>query len=177
MIDLRALELSSGAAAELRLPVEVEPVVLGGQRYETRPGAPEARVDVSASASGHAFRLRARALLVGPCWRCLEEARAPLSVDSREFAAANRPPEAPLDEDLDCAYLERDRLDVGTWLRDALVEAMPARIVCRDDCPGLCPTCGASLAGGPCGCPPPAADPRWDALGAFAERLRQEPTE
>jgi uncharacterized protein len=158
----------------VRLPVAVEPVVLGGQRYETSPETPEARVDVSASASGRAFRLRARAMLVGPCWRCLEEARLPLAADAREFAAANRPPDAPFDEDLDCAYLEREKLDVSTWLRDVLVEAMPARILCRDDCPGLCPTCGASLAGGPCGCEPPAADPRWEALEAIAARLRAE---
>jgi uncharacterized protein len=158
----------------VRLPVAVEPVVLGGQRYVTVPEAPETRVDVSASASGRAFRLRARAMLVGACWRCLEEARLPLAVDAREFAASNRPPDAPFDEDLDCAYLERERLDVSAWLRDVLVEAMPATILCRADCPGLCPTCGASLAGGPCECPPPPADSRWAALGALAERLRDE---
>ena len=157
----------------MRLPVTVEPVMLGGQRYVTDPDAPESRVDVSESASGRAFRLRSRAALVGPCWRCLEEARLPLAVDAREFAASNRPPDAPFDEDLDCAYLAREKLDVSAWLRDVLVEAMPATILCRDDCPGLCPTCGASLAGGPCGCPPPASDSRWDALAGLAERLRE----
>ena len=95
----------------------------------------------------------------------------------RQPPAANRPRDAPFDEDLDCAYLVRERLDVSAWLRDVLVEAMPARILCRDDCPGLCPTCGASLATGACGCPPPPADSRWEALGALAERLREEGSE
>jgi uncharacterized protein len=170
-IDLRALELSPGAGADVRLPVPVEPMQLGGQPYRVDPEAPDARVDVSSSASGRAFRLRSAAALVGPCFRCLEEARSPLRVDAREFAAANRPPGAPFDEDLDCAYLERERLDVSAWLRDALAEEMPAAILCREDCPGLCPTCGASLAAGPCGCPPAAPDPRWDALAALAARL------
>jgi uncharacterized protein len=170
-IDLRALELSPGAAADVRLPVPVEPMRLGGQPYRVDPQAPEARVDVSSSASGRAFRLRAAGELVGPCFRCLEEARSPLSVDAREFAAANRPPGAPFDDDLDCAYLERERLDVSAWLRDALAEELPATILCREDCPGLCPTCGASLAAGPCGCPPAAPDSRWGALAALAARL------
>ena len=36
-------------------------------------------------------------------------------------------------------------LDLADWARDALVLAMPAQIVCSDDCRGLCPVCGANL--------------------------------
>ena len=44
------------------------------------------------------------------------------------------------------------------WLLD-----VPGYALCREDCKGLCPTCGADLNEGECECPP-AADSRWDAL-------------
>jgi uncharacterized protein len=58
--------------------------------------------------------------------------------------------------------------------RDALVDLLPARILCRQDCAGLCPTCGVDLNAGPCSCPPAATDSRWAALQQIAERLKAE---
>jgi uncharacterized protein len=154
--------------------VPVADLRLGAQRYRAEPAAPTARVDVSASASGRLFRLRLETLVAGPCWRCLGEARAPVVVDAREFAATGRPADAPFDEDLDSAYLAGHVLDVAAWVRDAVVEELPSPILCREDCPGLCATCGASLADGPCGCPAPAPDARWAPLADLAERLRRQ---
>ena len=50
-------------------------------------------------------------------------------------------------------------------LRDAVVLALPLSPLCRDDCPGLCPDCGARLAdAGPGHRHDDAVDPRWAAL-------------
>ena len=170
-LDLRTLELGPGEARELELPVAVGDITIGGQRYAPDPAEPVTRLEVSQSASGRHFRLRVAAAFVGPCWRCLGEASIPVAADVRDFAAFGRSPGAPFDEDLDCEHLDGDALDVSGMARDALIELLPARILCRDDCRGLCPTCGADLNQGPCGCPPPAADSRWDALREIAERL------
>jgi DUF177 domain-containing protein len=172
-LDLRALDLSSGAAAHVVGEVPVENLTLGGQRYRVESSGP-ARVDVSEGSSGRLFRLRLDADLVGPCWRCLEEARAHVRIDAREYQAAGRPPDAPHDEDLDTQYLEGHVLDVAGWARDAVAEALPPTILCREACAGLCPTCGTDLNAGPCDCPPPEPDSRWAALGPLAERLRRE---
>lgn len=173
-LDLRRLDLAPGAATALEAEVPVDGLELGGQRYAVRPPAPAVRLDLSRAVSGRHMRLRARAELVGPCWRCLAEARVPVEVDATEFAAEGRPADAPFDDDLDSAYLEDDRLDLATWLRDAVVEELPATILCRADCAGLCPTCGAVRAEGACGCAVEAHDPRWGALEGLAERLRRE---
>lgn len=174
LLDLRALDLPSGAGASVRVPVEIEDLVLGGQVYRVDPAEPEGRVEVSSSGSGLLFRLRLAAELTGPCWRCLDPAGMAVRIDAREFAAAGRPPDAPFDEDLDSAYLDAERLDLSTWARDALVEALPDQIVCRPDCAGICAGCGADLNAGTCDCPPPAPDERWAALGPLAERLRRQ---
>jgi uncharacterized protein len=154
----------------------VRPVALrlGGQDYRTEPAEPEVEVRVTRSLSGIHLTLRTEVDLVGPCWRCLEEARIHLEVESAEFAAEGRPTDAPFDEDLDSAYVADRVLDLAAWARDAIAEAMPATVLCRDDCAGLCPTCGANRNEVDCGCVVVETDPRWDALRELSERLGRD---
>jgi DUF177 domain-containing protein len=175
LVDLRVLDLASGAGTRLDLDVPVEGLAIAGQDYVVGEGVVPVRLDVSRSPSGWLFRLRLTADVTGPCFRCLGDARVPLAIDTREFAATGRGEGAPFDEDLDSEYLEGERLDVTAWTRDAVAEALPEVIACREDCAGICPTCGRDLNGGPCDCPPVAeTDPRWGPLAALAERLRDE---
>lgn len=97
------------------------------------------RLDVSRSAGGHAFRLTFDAALTGPCMRCLADARHSESVEAREVHHAGG------GEEMTSPYVDGDVLDLGTWARDALALALPAQILCRVDCAGLCAVCGASL--------------------------------
>ena len=90
-MDLRALELAPGAA--VRLPVRTPPVelVIGGQEHRTEPERPELELEVARSLSGLHLRLRGEAVLVGPCVRCLEEARARGQSISALYPATQRP--------------------------------------------------------------------------------------
>ena len=63
---------------------------------------------------------------------------------------------------------EHNILDLGEAIRQYSVMATPAKPLCKEDCAGLCPTCGANLNNGTCGCPPQPVDHRWDALRKLA---------
>jgi uncharacterized protein len=56
------------------------------------------------------------------------------------------------------------------WLEQVELN-IPMKPLCRPDCKGLCPQCGADLNAGECGCREPLADPRWAALAALKDRL------
>lgn len=169
-IDLRPLDLESGAAVDVTVPLTPIVLRLGGQDYRVA-GAETAALNVSRSSTGLYLRLRVAGTLEGPCWRCLADAAAPITVDAREFVGEGRDPDAPFDEDLDSAYVEDDRVDVALWARDAFAEAVPPRILCREDCAGLCPSCGADRNTTTCSCAPAQGDPRWDALRDIADRM------
>jgi uncharacterized protein len=174
-LDLRSLDLSSGAATRRILHVPQVALRLGGQDYVSESAEPEVEIDISRSLSGMHFRLRTEVALVGPCWRCVGPARIALRVDTSEFAADGRTADDPFDEDFDSAYVSATTLDVGLWVRDAVAEALPAVILCRDDCAGLCPTCGVDRNLEACDCAQAPTDSRWDALRELSERLgRQE---
>jgi uncharacterized protein len=157
-LDLGRLGLAPGEGRRLDLHAVVEPILLGGQRYAPDGPVP-VRLDISRTTGGYALRLRSRVALAGPCMRCLEPAERTVPVDAREVDQPGG------GEDLDSPYLEGDELDLQAWARDALVLALPASIVCRGECRGLCPICGENLnAAGPEHAHEAEPDPRWATL-------------
>jgi uncharacterized protein len=138
-IDLGRLGLSSGEGTSRDASIEIEPVELGGQRYTARGAVTDARLDISRTTTGYALRLRYGIRLEGPCMRCLEDAADQLSIDAREVDQPGG------GDDLRSPYLDGDELDLKAWARDALVLALPVRILCTAECRGLCGICGANL--------------------------------
>ncbi|WP_249009434.1 DUF177 domain-containing protein [Conexibacter sp. DBS9H8] len=170
-LDLAALRLSSGEGRRLRLTVAIDALALGGHTYTVTgsgpsgPGElagpdPDVTLDLSRMVSnGYALHIAFSARLTGPCMRCLEPAAPEFRVEAREVSA---PGEAG---ELESPYVTGATLDLGGWVRDALVLALPPALVCDAECRGLCPACGTNLnlagedhqhAADP--------DPRWAAL-------------
>jgi uncharacterized protein len=139
LFDLETLQLRPGDGRRLDSGVRLDPLMLGGERYAISGGEAPIRLDVSRMVSGFALRLRFEAPVEGACMRCMGAAAQPISVDAREV---DQPGE---DEELHSPYLEGAVLDVRGWARDALALALPAQIVCSEECRGLCPECGANL--------------------------------
>ena len=157
--ELGRLQLSSGEGRSIELTVPVEQLQFGGERYRAGGGQADVRLDVSRTVgSGYALRLRFEVTLHGPCTRCLEDAGAAVEVDAREV---DQPGE---EDDLRSTYLDDEELDLRAWVRDALALALPAQIVCRPDCLGLCSVCGANLNDDPEHAHERAPDPRWAKL-------------
>jgi len=139
LFDLETLHLRPGDGRRLDVDVRVDPLQLAGQKYPVAGGQVSARLDVSRTVTGYALRLRFAAPVEGPCMRCMDDASPSVPVDAREV---DQPGEA---EDLHSPYLDAGVLDLAAWARDALVLALPGQIVCREECRGLCPVCGANL--------------------------------
>jgi uncharacterized protein len=140
IVDLARLNLAYGEGTRLELPVRLDPLDLGGQRYVADGGSVGARLDVSRQSDGYAFHMRFPLQLEGPCMRCLGTASMDAEVDAREVDQRDTD-----DEELRSPYVVDDDLDLGRWAYDAAVLATPTRVLCRPDCAGLCPVCGESL--------------------------------
>ena len=53
------------------------------------------------------------------------------------------------------------RYDIFPRVLEAVLLELPIRVLCREDCKGLCSACGANLNEGACDCPKEEPDPRW----------------
>ncbi len=158
--DLAALALSSGEGRRIDLAVPLDALEFGGEPYVVLPALAPARLDMSRTThSGYALRLRFEVTVEGACMRCLEPAAPRFPVDAREIEQPGA------GEELECPYVVEEQLDLAAWGRDALALVLPAQILCRVDCAGLCPTCGENLNdAGPEHAHDAGPDPRWAKL-------------
>jgi uncharacterized protein len=138
------------------------------RQVKLRPGQQHREaIEVELEHTGTVFSLAFDARLHGPCYRCLGDAVLDLPIHGREYQA-----ESPEDEQLTNQYLSADNLEVSRWARDLAALALPEKILCRPDCAGLCPVCGANLNDEPHEHAERERDPRWAAL----ESLRDQGT-
>jgi uncharacterized protein len=158
--DLAGLRLQSGEGRHLELETTLPPLTFGGVEYEVGPSPVRVALDISRmTGQGYALRLGFSASLSGSCVRCLEPAAPITDVDSREVSQPGG------GDELSSPYVTDEVLDLAAWARDAFALALPAQVVCRPDCLGLCPDCGQNLNdAGPDHRHDRAPDPRWAAL-------------
>jgi uncharacterized protein len=165
IFDLRNVRVRSGEEHREAIDVAIAPVELGGERYISVPEAVPAELAVTRASTGWVFELRFSVRLHGACVRCLGDAVVDETLSLREYQATS-----PDSDELTTPYLVDGRLDLSAWGRDALVLALPEKILCRPDCAGLCTVCGKDLNRDPHAHEDEEPDPRWSAL----ERLKNE---
>jgi uncharacterized protein len=156
--DLGRLGLRTGEGRRLDLAVTVEPFAFGGEQYAVTGREVPVVLDIARmTGGGYSLRLRFSARLAGPCMRCLGAAQPDFTIDAREVDQPGG------GDELDSPYVASDEIDLRSWARDALALALPAQILCRDECAGLCPECGKDLNAEPHE-HERAPDPRWAKL-------------
>ena len=109
------------------------------------------------------------------CARCLE----PLIEDvHREFDLFYRPlmarakpneEERLRAEDTDIGFFQGEGMFLADVLCEQVLLSLPMKVICRSDCRGLCPSCGANLNHEECRCETHAADPRLAPLARFKQ--------
>lgn len=159
--DLAGLRLSPGEGrSKLELQAPIDALELGGERYEAHPDSVPVTLDVSKMmGGGYALKLALSAKLAGPCMRCLKEAAPEVEVQAREVDVPGE------GEELESPYVTGEIVDLAAWARDAFALAVPAKVLCRQDCAGLCPECAADLnEAGPEHSHERARDSRWAKL-------------
>ena len=106
---------------------------------------------------GIVVRGRAHGRWTAPCARCLTEVGGALDSPISELFEAE-----PIEGE---TYgLDGDEIDLEIAVRDAVLLELPVSPRCREECAGLCPSCGIDRNDAECECDPNPPDPRWDAL-------------
>jgi uncharacterized protein len=112
-----------------------------------------------------------------PCARCIEPVELPVSA---EFDLIFRPIEADAEApersitapETEIGYYQEDSLLLEDVLREQVLLSLPVRALCKPDCKGLCPHCGANRNLQPCSCDQGPNDPRWEALTGLRNRMK-----
>jgi uncharacterized protein len=172
-VDVAELKLDEGSHKTVPVEVAVEPVEIGGESVKfDRPFKGEAEIWNAGD------RLLVRATLSGeaqlPCSRCLTTFSLPLETSFEEEFIEGKP--GPDDDEAETGrtvtYYSGDAIDLSETLRDNVLLELPMQPLCREDCQGICPTCGTNRNEGSCSCvETTSVDPRFAAL----EKLLRKP--
>ncbi len=112
----------------------------------------------------------------GECARCLAPVRDTFRLYfERTVVDEGTLTDEQLQENVDEYVIIQDgELDLDEELREALILSFPMRLLCEEDCPGLCPKCGKPRREGDCGCPTREIDPRLEVLRTLLDQNEQE---
>lgn len=151
--SLRLASLPSGASRQ-RLEAAAGELGLPAEQW------PEAVVaDLGVEKNGDRVTVRGTLAAVArlECVRCLKRFDLPLRVPFEVFAeragtSRHRDEEVELERDDYMMFHDGQQLDLREQARETLLLEVPMTPHCREDCQGLCPTCGADRNAGPCGC-------------------------
>lgn len=163
-IDISEIISTRGKKQDFAPELDRECLDYEGASYPIEPGY---RVDIHAMNAGRStVRMNGEIHLIlhMPCSRCLRDVSVPMDIDFERELAFDRIRSGDV-EDLDeYNYIDGNLLDVDRFVRNELIVHLPMRVLCREDCRGLCPVCGKDLNEGDCGCDRTSADPRMSAI-------------
>jgi uncharacterized protein len=138
---------------------------------------PDLRMTGSAEVQGRVRRENDEAELSGelhakvsaPCARCLKLVELPIDVKFAErFVPAvgwrNEEGHELREDELNLAVFDGEAIELDEVVREEILLAVPAQVLCREDCKGLCPVCGIDRNESDCNCEATPVDSRWEKL-------------
>jgi len=163
LIDVKDILDELAESLHVVTELVLAPLVLGTETFA--PVGP-ARVDVTVTYTGTGqviahgqVDIEVRAL----CSRCLEEFTMIAHGDVEGFyVRPGQDDEIPEEQEIE--YIHDRAIDILPAIRSALILDLPFAPLHDESCPGICPSCGADLTAGPCGCEPARADSPFAAL-------------
>lgn len=154
------------------IPID-EPITMDQISGVTFPEDARAVGGISDNGGYMRLTLTVKVPYVAECARCLDPVPGEFCEEfERTVVAKGSVAQEKIEESVDeyAVLDEEGMLDI----RDELVETMlllfPKKILCSEDCPGLCPKCGKPLRDGDCGCPKKEIDPRWAILQKYLDK-------
>jgi len=139
---------------------------------DVRPAEP-IKVEGRLSAAGQSrfyFSGRIHGKTEVPCRRCLKEVEVFVDEDAH-FIFSSEGEDAEDDPDVYSFDPLAATLDLRPAVRESWLLGVPGYALCREDCKGLCPSCGTDWNNGTCDCVPATTESRWDALRAIRDQL------
>ena len=103
------------------------------------------------------------------CDRCLKPVEIPVSADFElEYITGSEYESSGVAElteaEMSVSVFDGEAVDVDEIVKEQILLSVPTRMLCREDCKGICPQCGTDRNTGECNCVTEEIDPRWAAL-------------
>lgn len=159
LVNLSDVLTSEGKQTSMEAPLEMTSFESRQGSFEIMEKSPVSFTFTNIGKEKARVEAEVRLVFRTNCDRCLEE--VPLTLDLKFERIAASPEVSTEDEEMDdLSFMEGYYLNVETFVYNEIIGNWPAKILCKEDCRGLCPVCGQNLNVRDCGCDTFVPDPR-----------------
>lgn len=108
-----------------------------------------------------------------PCDRCLETVAVEIPLEFKKKLDMKLSDEERVNDLDESSYLTGMNLDVDRLVYLEVLICWPLKVLCKEDCKGICSRCGKNLNEGPCGCKEEPKDPRMAAISDIFSKFKE----
>lgn len=172
-ISLSEIMTVPDKVAVMDVPLECSEIVFQGERYDFIDKPPVHLVITNQNKRRVLIEGNAEYTLSIPCSRCLESVPTVVPVEIHVSLDFNENSGEEADEFDEEGYLNGYNLNVDLLVVDEILLAFPDKVLCSEDCKGLCMKCGQNLNQGECGCDRESLDPRMAAIQDIFKNFKE----
>ena len=159
LVNLSDVLTSEGRQISMEVPLEMTSFKSKMGKFEITEKSPVAFTFTNLEPEKAKVEGRVKLTFKTSCDRCLTE--VPTMLDLNFERIVTSPDVMEEDEDADdLSFMDGYQLDVETFVYNEIIGNWPAKILCKEDCKGLCPVCGQNRNVRDCGCDTFVPDPR-----------------
>ncbi len=174
MIDISELVSTKGKSLELEQELDLSEISVSGTTYKVAPQKPfhlclkndeGKQVLVSGSTEVE---------VIFPCDRCLSDTPQAFELEvDRSLLIQEGGVLASDDPDEELTFIADRQLDYIQLLYDEILVNWPTKVLCQEQCKGICHVCGANLNARDCGCDRQVIDPRMAKFSDIFDQFKE----
>lgn len=155
------------------IPIELEYFEMNGERYKFSYKEPVQMVIVNLGERKVSIDATTKLALHIPCSRCLEDVETPLEIHFSKEVDFRESEEERLQELDELNYISGYNLDVDVLVYDEILIDFPLKVLCKENCKGICNVCGTNLNYGTCDCESTGTDPRMSVIRDIFKNFKE----
>lgn len=158
LVNLSDVMTIEGMQLKKEVPLEMPCFESGEEKFEITDRTPISFLFVNAGPGRAGIRGNIQLTVQAYCDRCLTDVAVPLWLEFERVALAPGVSLSETDDEVDLT--DGYQLDTEDFVHNEILLNWPVKILCREDCKGICPVCGQNRNRGDCGCDTFVPDPR-----------------
>lgn len=173
LISLSEIMSVPDKTLSMDVPNELKNFDLNGDQYEFAYKAP---VKITLTNHGErkvSFEAKTKLALNIPCSRCLEDVAIDFDIHISKEVNFRETEEERVKELDELNYISGYNLDVDVLVYDEILIDFPLKVLCKENCKGICNVCGTNLNNGTCDCESTGADPRMSVIRDIFKNFKE----
>lgn len=173
LINLSDIMTINGNIFESKIPIEMNNFKLNGIEYEFKTKNPLELIITYKGKKKLIIEGKTKISLMIPCSRCLKDVEVAFNINIYKHIDFNSVNIDDIEELKESSYIKGYDLDVDCLVYEEILIDFPLKVLCKEDCKGICEVCGINLNEGSCDCEKKSLDPRMSVIQDIFKNFNQ----